>query len=249
VDPCAGITVTVNSSSTNPTTGSNNGSISATASGAGAPFTFSLNSGSFQSSGSFTGLAAGSYIITAKSSSGCMGSTTVNLVASNPNLCTGVTIAVSSTVVGNRPCETANGSITVTATGGTGAYTYSLNGGVFQSTNVLVAGPGNFNVTAKDANGCTGTQSNISVGNLTAGPLFTAVKNVLVANCNSCHNNVLSEGGMNWEIDCNIVDFRIRIRERAVAGNPSIMPPTGSMPPSEQAKITTWINAGGRFTD
>jgi hypothetical protein len=54
---------------------------------------------------------------------------------------------------------------------------------------------------------------------------------------------------MNWTVDCNIVNFKDRIRERAVNGNPSVMPPTGSLPASEKLKITNWINAGGRFTD
>ncbi len=83
----------------------------------------------------------------------------------------------------------------------------------------------------------------------TAGPLFSAVKSLMQANCQSCHNNSIANGGMNWTIDCNIVTNKARIKARAVDNNPSSMPPTGPLAQSEKDKITAWINAGGRFTD
>lgn len=328
-DPCAGITVTVAGSTTNPSAGSNNGTINVSATGGSSPFSFSLNGGAFQSSGNFTGLGAGSYTVTAKSSAGCSGTGTftltalnictgVNIVVSattvNPtsasatngsltasatgstgfsfslnggafqtggsflnlaagtytvvakdangctgsgqfiltavNACAGVTISLNATVTGNRPCELVpNGSISLTASGGITPYTFNLNGGAFQASNNFTGlGAASYLVSAKDANGCTGS-SNVTVTNLVAGPLFLAVKTVIQQNCITCHNNTLSEGGMNWEVDCNIVQFKDRIRERAVLGNPSAMPPTGLIPASERTKITNWINAGGRFTD
>lgn len=70
---CSGVTITVTASVTGVTAGSSNGIINATGSGS-SNFTYSLNGGSFQSSGNFTGLAAGSYTVTAKNSNGCTGS-------------------------------------------------------------------------------------------------------------------------------------------------------------------------------
>jgi uncharacterized membrane protein len=87
------------------------------------------------------------------------------------------------------------------------------------------------------------------VSDLPEGPLFAAVRSVLQNNCVSCHNSGNQQGGMNWTIDCNIVQFKDRIQARAVFGNPSSMPPTGLIPASERQKITNWINAGGRYTD
>jgi uncharacterized membrane protein len=143
-----------------------------------------------------------------------------------------------------------NGSITTTASGGTGAYTYSLNGGAFQASNVFSnLTTGVYTITARDVNGCTGTSGSSVISSLPAGPLFSAVRNVLQANCVSCHNASTPNGGMDWTIDCNIVNNRERIRARAVDGNPSAMPPTGLLPASERQKITDWINAGGRYTD
>ena len=83
--------------------------------------------------------------------------------------------------------------------------------------------------------------------NGTPGPLFTAVKNLMQANCVSCHNSSNLNGGMNWTIDCNIVTNKERIKIRAV--DQGTMPPTGPLPQSEKNKITDWINAGGRITD
>ncbi len=49
-----------------------------------------------------------------------------------------------------------NGSITVNATGGTGAYTYALDGGSYQTGNTFNAlPPANYTITIRDTNGCT----------------------------------------------------------------------------------------------
>lgn len=247
-NPCAGVTITVTGTTTNPTApGSSNGSISATASGS-TGFTYNLNGGAYQASGNFTGLAAGSYTVGAKNGNGCTG--TANFTLTAPNPCAGVTIIVSNTTVGNTPCQSNNGSLTATASGGTGPYTYSLNSGAFQSSNIFLnLGAGTYTVQAKDANSCNGTSGSTVLANLPAGPLFTEVKAVLQANCVSCHNNSQQEGGMNWAVDCNIVLNKDRIKARAVDATPSAMPPTGLLPASERQKITNWINAGGKFTD
>ena len=246
-NPCSGIAINVTATIVNPTTSATtDGSITASATGS-TGFTFNINGGTFQSTGTFNNLGQGTYLIVAKDVNGCTGSASFTLTAPNP--CAGVTITISSVVTNNTPCQAANGSITVNGTGGTGPYLYSLNGGAFQSSNIFNGLTATFHaVTAKDANGCTGS-ANIAVSDLPAGPLFTAVRNVLQANCVSCHNSTLSEGGMNWTVDCNIVNFKDRINERAVNTNPSSMPPTGLLPASERTKITNWINAGGRFTD
>ncbi len=246
-NPCTGVTINVTGTTVNPTsTITSNGSINVTASGS-AGFTFNINGGVFQASGNFPNLAAGTYTVIAKDVNGCTGTTVFTLTAPNP--CSGVTITVSPVITGNRPCEPNNGSVAVTGSGGTGPYTFSLNGGAFQSSNSFTGLAAiAHTITAKDANGCTGS-INATVSNQSAGPLFLAIKNLVNNNCVGCHNGATSEGGMNFSVDCNIVNFKDRIRQRAVNASPSAMPPTGLLPSSEQAKITNWINAGGRFTD
>lgn len=154
-NPCSGVTVSVSTTTTNPTAGSSNGSITASATG-GSGFTYSINGGSFQSSGAFGNLGAGSYTITAKNSNGCSGTINVTLTAINP--CAGVTITVTGTTVNPTTATSANGSITANASGGTGSFTFSIDGTNFVSTNVFAnLGAGNYTITAKDTNGCTGT--------------------------------------------------------------------------------------------
>lgn len=155
INPCAGITVVVTTTNTNPTTGQSNGTINATATG-GTGFTYSLNNGTFQSSGNFTGLATGNYTVTAKNSNGCTGVTIVALGATNP--CAGVTITVSATKVDPTTGQT-NGSITATASGATG-FTYSLNNGTFQTSGTFSGlAAGTYTVTAKSSGGCLGSLS------------------------------------------------------------------------------------------
>jgi gliding motility-associated-like protein len=72
-------------------------------------------------------------------------------------------------------CGVNKGEITVTASGGTGALTYTVDGATFQSANVFKnLGAGNFNVIVKDNQGCTSTQSPIVFDKTTA-PKITSI--------------------------------------------------------------------------
>lgn len=247
-DPCSGVTIAVSGTPVNPSTpGGTNGSITVSASG-GSGFTYSLNNGTFQSSATFTGLAAGNYTVSAKSSAGCTGSQTFTLTSPTPS-CTGVNIVVTATATPGGACSASStGSITATATGSTG-LTYSINGSTFQPTGAFTnLAAGAYTVTVKDVNGCTGTTT-VNIAAPVAGPLFSAVKTLIQNNCQSCHNNSIANGGMNWQVECNIVTNKDRIKARAVDNNPSSMPPTGPLAQADKDKITAWLNAGGRYTD
>ena len=62
---------------TNTCVGGSTGTITATATGGTAPYTYSLNAGTYQVSNIFTSLAAGSYTLNVKGNNGCVGSTVV----------------------------------------------------------------------------------------------------------------------------------------------------------------------------
>lgn len=253
-NPCNGVTIIVTLVKTDPTLGQSNGTITASASGATGSFTFSLNGGPFQASGTFTGLAAGTYTVTAKSQAGCLGSASITLVGVNP--CSTINITISTTIVTYTPCTTpATGRITVTAGGSTG-FTYNLNGGAYQASNVfsnLTAGT--YTVGVKDVNGCTKTAS-ATVGTTPQGPLFAQMRTLISTRCNGsgCHIGAgQNAAGYNFDNDCSIVTKWAEINHTSVLYTQGWvrMPksPQSFLTAAEKQKITDWINAGHRYTD
>lgn len=89
----------------------------------------------------------------------------------------------------------------------------------------------------------------------TPGPLFTAVKNVMAANCalSGCHVGSSAQSGINFADNCTIVAQSNNIRNRAVtqAGTANQMPPppAPALSVADRQKITDWIAAGGKLTD
>ncbi len=121
--------------------GAGDASITINASGGKAPYQYSLNNGAYSSSNTYTGLIAGVYNLTVRDALGCM--STISYVITQP-----------TALVAN--ISTSGSEITVTASGGTAPYQYSLDGNSFQSSNVLRAlVSGNYLVQVKDAKGCT----------------------------------------------------------------------------------------------
>jgi hypothetical protein len=171
VDPCAGKTISVTASSTLANC-TNNGTITITASG-GTGFSYKLDAGgTYQTSNGFTNLAAGSYTVFAKDADGCEKSTAVTVSSTTP-----INVTATSTPATN--CVT-NGTITVTATGGTG-FTYKLNaGGTYQPSNIFNGlASGSYTVFAKEAGGCEAS-TNVSVGannSITVSATSTAATN------------------------------------------------------------------------
>jgi hypothetical protein len=247
-DPCSIANLNLSGAVMNPSvSGASDGSITLSASG-GSNFTFSMNGGAFQSSPMFKYLPAGNYTVMARSAEGC--SASISFVLTNPTIsCSSINIVVTATTTSNVPCEANSASLGVIASGGTAPYSFSIDGGAFQWTNSFsnLASGGHI-VTAKDANGCTGTTS-VTVGNQPAGPLFQQAKAVILYYCSYCHSSTNASGGIHYSVDCNIVANKARIMARAIDGNPSPMPQSGLMPPAQRQKIMDWLNAGGRFSD
>jgi hypothetical protein len=78
-----------------------------------------------------------------------------------PDPCAGTTIVVTASVAEADP-GVPNGRITA-FTGSTGTFTFSINNGSFQSSPTFNVAAGIYIITAKNANGCTGTL-NVNVG-------------------------------------------------------------------------------------
>ncbi len=170
--------------------GSSTGSVSITGSSSGTgALTWSIG-GAFQPvASSFANVSPGTYSVTVHDANGCSalgGSITVN----QP-----VIAGYSSTVAS---CAALNdGTITVTgATGGTGVFVYSLDGGVYQTGNSFsnVSG-GTHSLTVKDGNNCVFAIS-ASVG---VKPAITGfITQTSLVNCfgqNTSAFNVIASGG------------------------------------------------------
>ncbi|QYJ67741.1 T9SS type B sorting domain-containing protein [Flavobacterium litorale] len=123
---------------------------------AGAGFTYSIG-GAYQSSPIFNGLAAGNYNVTVEDNSGCISEITVATINTIPNA-----PATATTTVTQPTCTEPNGTIEVTSPTGAGLE-YSINGMDFQTSTIFTVPAGTYNITTKNADGCTSVTENIVI--------------------------------------------------------------------------------------
>ncbi len=184
-------------------------------------------------------------IIIAVLFAGCSKSDTTTPPPPTPDPCAGVTI---TPVAGKTHTITGQslGTITVTSPIGSG-YLYSIGGTGFQaSTNFFNLAAGNYTLTAKNANNCTGTLT-VTINGY--GPKFFAVRTIVNGYCGPCHLNGSISGGKNFDLDSDVVNSWDRIKIRAVDGNPTYMPQGGELTANDKQKIVDWVIAGHRITD
>ncbi|ALW86792.1 hypothetical protein AUC43_17920 [Hymenobacter sedentarius] len=152
--------------------GANTGNFIVSATGGTAPYLVSVNGGAFGSANVFANLTAGTYNVTVRDANGCLGTTAVTIL--QPLAPVAIVASVSNAI-----CTAANGSITVTATGGVGGYQFSLDGYSFSSSSVFAGlAPGTYTVTARDANGCIARANVTILGTPSPIVLTNAVTNV-----------------------------------------------------------------------
>lgn len=129
--------------------GDNSGSIDLAIAGGTGPFTYVWSNGA--SSQDLSGLAAGTYDVTVTDTNDCVAFASISIT--EPAALTLSTTQVNVLCNGNS-----TGSINLTVSGGTGAYSYLWsNGATTQDLSGLPAG--NYSVTVTDDNNCTETAS------------------------------------------------------------------------------------------
>ena len=126
------------------------------ASGDFPPFTYQWNDPASQMTATATGLSAGMYDVIVTDADGCTNSVTVTVGEGDP-------ISMTFTVTDATCWDIADGSATVSATGGVGPYTFLWDDAAMQ-TDTTATGliTGNYTVAVTDANNCT-TTGNIFV--------------------------------------------------------------------------------------
>ncbi|RAV99575.1 T9SS type B sorting domain-containing protein [Pseudochryseolinea flava] len=176
--------------------GINNGRIQITATGGTGVITYVLSPGGItNTTGDFTGLAAGTYTISANDAGGCPA-----VVSSNINITAPAAITFGTPTVTNADCAgNANGQIQITATGGTGVITYTISPGGTSNTTGTFTGlvAGTYTISANDAGGCPAVvSSNI---NITAPAAITfgtpAVTNTSCTGINDGRIQITATGG------------------------------------------------------
>ncbi len=132
--------------------GMKSGSIDITATGGSGTYSYTwTGSGVTTGSEDQTGLGAGTYDVFVTDAAGCSSPQVHFTITESPALGGSINLQTNVTVYGGN-----DGSVTVGGSGGTPAYMYSLDGGVFQISGIfgsLVAGT--YTVTVRDNNLCT----------------------------------------------------------------------------------------------
>ncbi len=174
--------------------GGSTGRIDIFAGGGSGNLSYSVDNGTtFQPSSIFANLPAGPYNIVVQDASGCS-----YPFLGNPVVVSEPSVVTASTTVTDASCGTSNnGSVQVTAAGGTSPYNYSLNNGPYFPNPIFTGlASGNYTFLVADVNGCTASTS------ATVGSIYTLTASVLSQTDVSCDGGadgtvtVTSAGGV-----------------------------------------------------
>jgi len=146
----APLNITVSSQSVS-CLGAVDGSVSATANGGVAPYSYTWSPSGLNTA-TLTGLAAGNYTVQSTSSNGCSGSQSITVLPGLP-----LNVSITSK---NISCfGLSDGNAQVLVNSGTSPYTYSWSPLGLTTSSVSSLPAGSYSVQVTSANGCLGTQT------------------------------------------------------------------------------------------
>ena len=197
----------------------NDGSISISASGGVGNLQFSIDGTNFQASNTFDNLPAGNYSITVRDENLC--TSTADLVAINSNDAP----TIQQVTPTDANCNTDDGSISVSASGGVGNLQYSIDGINFQANSTFDNLPaGNYSISVRDENLCTSTADPVAINSNDA-PTIQQVTPT-DANCNADDGSIsvsASSGVGNLQYSIDGINFQANSTfDNLPAGNYSI---------------------------
>ncbi len=236
---CSISDLTMDAVGANPTScAANDGSIAAAATGGLEPYKFALNSGSFSTASTFIGLGGGSYTVRVKDKNGCESTFSVILVIPGDNP---LNATASSTA--DTECLNNNGTIEVTASGGTAPYEYRVGAGSFSDVPTFNnLAPGNYSVAVRDDAGCIFTKSVTIAKGDSQTSLSADVEPIIDTECaiTSCHNGSESP---DLRTASAIITHASQIKSVTQSG---FMPRNGSLTSSQKALIGCWVDEGAK---
>jgi hypothetical protein len=134
--------------------GGNNGSLTVTTNGGTAPFTYVWSGGG--NAATKSNLTAGTYVVTVTDAALCV-TTATGTVAQPSQVVSSVSSQTNVSCFGGT-----NGAATVSATGGSGSYTFNWSGGFTGATRTNLAA-GTYTVSAVDGAGCTAATLQVTI--------------------------------------------------------------------------------------
>jgi len=146
---CAAITVTATTQTNVGCRGASTGAATVAAAGGTAPYTYLWSNGA--NTASITGVAAGTYTVTATDALGCTGVTTITITQPAAAISLGGLPTITNASCGGA-CDGAISNVVIV--GGTSPYTYLWSNGA-TTANISSLCPGAYTGTVTDANGCT----------------------------------------------------------------------------------------------
>lgn len=155
-EPATALTGSITSQTNLTCNGGNDGAVTVAAAGGTSPYTYNIDGGTYGATATFSNLIAGNHTVGIQDANGC--TTTVPVTLTEPP----AIVITSETVVNVTGCfGNTNGSITIVASGGTGALSYSIDGGTtYQATGSFTnLAAGTYQVMVKDASNCLKTGS------------------------------------------------------------------------------------------
>lgn len=217
-----------------------NGSITLSATGGKGPYTYALNAGTFGSNAIFTQLSAGDFVVRVKDKNGCVVETDEIQLRIPGN-----DLNATTSTEADTECLSNNGSIQVSATGGTEPYQYKLNNGSFGvlATFSSIAA-GNHSVTVKDAAGCLFPKPVTVARGDTGTSLAGDIMPIIETKCaiDNCHN-----GGQepNLSGSANVRTHAAKIKQLTQSGQmPQSSSSAGPLLASQKALIACWVDDG-----
>jgi len=219
--------------SSEATCGLDDGTLTITANGGSGDFMYSINGTDFQAQNTFQNLIAGNYSVIVKDVNECT-ATGSGIVESSAG------ITVNAEVTSEAGCDTNNGVISVSASGGQSPYQYRLADGSYQeegSFSDLVAGT--YIVFAQDGNGC---ETSTSVDIIAGTSLDTDVMPIITNSCavSGCHDG--NSGIPDWTNKNNVIMSAANIKTRT--GNGTMPPGDRSITDEEIQNIACWVDDG-----